>query len=122
MKNSFNAIRRMDPRLSATKWRDLSTFGGRGDDKGGKEYYIADLTALADQYNLDRLPYSLKILLENLLRFEDGETVTAEDIKALANWDAKAKPSQEIAYRQCDHRKRFYLFTLVNRCIRNQGT
>src|SRR5689334_1019988 len=48
--------------------------------------------------NLSRLPYSLKILLENLLRREDGVTVTSDDIKFLANWDAKAEPSREIAF------------------------
>jgi len=48
--------------------------------------------------NLARLPYSLKILLENLLRCEDGKTVTADDIRFLANWDPKAEPSREIAY------------------------
>jgi aconitate hydratase len=48
--------------------------------------------------NLSCLPYSLKILLENLLRREDGVTVTADDIKFLANWDAKAEPSREIAF------------------------
>ena len=48
--------------------------------------------------NLARLPYSLRILLENLLRHEDGKTVTADDITFLASWDAKAEPSREIAY------------------------
>jgi aconitate hydratase len=48
--------------------------------------------------NLARLPYSLRILLENLLRCEDGKTVTADDIRFLAHWDAKAEPSREIAY------------------------
>ncbi|HKO17312.1 MAG TPA: aconitase family protein, partial [Acidobacteriaceae bacterium] len=48
--------------------------------------------------NLSRLPYSLKVLLENLLRREDGVTVTADDIKFLAAWDAKAEPSREIAF------------------------
>jgi aconitate hydratase len=48
--------------------------------------------------NLPRLPYSLRILLENLLRCEDGKTVTADDIKFLAAWDPKAEPSREIAY------------------------
>ena len=45
-----------------------------------------------------RLPFSLKILLENLLRFEDGVNVTRDDIEALLNWDAKATPSYEIAF------------------------
>ena len=49
-------------------------------------------------FNLSRLPFSLKILLENLLRREDGVNVTAGDIEFLANWDAKAEPSREIAY------------------------
>jgi aconitate hydratase len=49
--------------------------------------------------DLSRLPFSLKILLENLLRNEDGQTVTSEDILALGHWDAKAIPSREIAFR-----------------------
>ncbi|MGB8258895.1 MAG: aconitate hydratase AcnA [Terracidiphilus sp.] len=49
-------------------------------------------------FDLGRLPFSLKILLENLLRREDGVNVTAGDIEFLANWDAKAEPSREIAY------------------------
>jgi aconitate hydratase len=57
------------------------------------------LGALAEQgVDLPRLPFSLRILLENLLRHEDGRTVTADDIRFLANWDAKAEPSREIAY------------------------
>ncbi len=64
----------------------------------GKSYQIYRLDAIgADR--LRRLPFSLKILLENLLRHEDGATVEKADIEALANWDAKAAPSQEIAYR-----------------------
>ncbi|SNS29882.1 aconitate hydratase [Granulicella rosea] len=47
---------------------------------------------------LSRLPFSLRILLENLLRHEDGGSVTADDIKFLAKWDPKAEPSREIAY------------------------
>jgi aconitate hydratase len=49
--------------------------------------------------DLKRLPFSLKILLENLLRHEDGQTVTADDILGLARWDPKAIPSREIAFR-----------------------
>ena len=45
-----------------------------------------------------RLPYSLKILLENLLRTEDGVNITADDIRALGNWDAGAEPSHEIQF------------------------
>ena len=50
------------------------------------------------EYDLTKLPFSLRILLENLLRHEDGRTVTADDIKFLAQWEAAAEPSREIAY------------------------
>lgn len=65
---------------------------------GGKNYEIYRLGVL-DQAKLERLPFSLKILLENLLRNEDGTTVTRDDIDAVLNWDPQAVPSQEIAYR-----------------------
>jgi aconitate hydratase len=55
------------------------------------------LSALAE-YDLTKLPFSLRILLENLLRHEDGRTVTADDIKFLAQWNPAAEPSREIAY------------------------
>ena len=48
---------------------------------------------------IDTLPYSIRVLLENLLRYEDGKTVTREDIEAVANWDPSAAPSTEIAFR-----------------------
>ncbi|HEY1986130.1 MAG TPA: aconitate hydratase AcnA [Terracidiphilus sp.] len=66
---------------------------------GNRTYTIYRLPALeAKGFNLSRLPFSLKILLENLLRREDGLNVTAGDICFLATWDAKAEPSREIAY------------------------
>jgi aconitate hydratase len=66
---------------------------------GDKSYTIYRLPALAAKgFNLSRLPFSLKILLENLLRREDGVNVTAGDICFLATWNAKAEPSREIAY------------------------
>src|SRR6201993_3371269 len=66
---------------------------------GNRSYTIYRLPALETKgFNLRRLPFSLKILLENLLRREDGVNVTAGDIEFLANWDAKAEPSREIAY------------------------
>jgi aconitate hydratase len=66
---------------------------------GNRTFTIYSLPALAARgFNLSRLPFSLKILLENLLRREDGVNVTASDIEFLANWDAKAEPSREIAY------------------------
>ena len=49
-------------------------------------------------YDVARLPFSLKVLLENLLRNEDGVGIRREDIEALATWDAKADPSKEIAF------------------------
>ena len=65
-------------------------------DVNGKSYEIFDVSKLPQA---DQLPYSLKILLENLLRFEDGSTVTKDDIEALLNWDAKAEPNKEISFR-----------------------
>jgi len=66
---------------------------------GNRSYTMYRLPALeARGFNLSQLPFSLKILLENLLRREDGVNVTAGDIEFLANWDAKAEPSREIAY------------------------
>ena len=64
----------------------------------GMEYEIFRLDRLAERFDLARLPFSLKILLENLLRHEDGVAVTAADIEALAGWDAAAEPSTEIAF------------------------
>ncbi len=65
---------------------------------GGNEYEIFRLEALQQKYDVARLPYSLKILLENQLRFEDGRSVTAEGVEAVANWGASDKPSTEIAF------------------------
>ncbi len=64
----------------------------------GKAYQFASLTRLGQQFDLKRLPFSLKILLENLLRHEDGVNVTAKEIEAIAKWDAKAEPDTEIAF------------------------
>ncbi len=65
---------------------------------GGRDYEIYRLDALQSRFDVARLPFSLKILLENLLRNEDGETIRAADVEALARWDAQAEPSQEIAF------------------------
>jgi aconitate hydratase len=65
---------------------------------GDGSYEIFRLDALQSKFDIARLPFSLKILLENLLRNEDGESITAQDIEALASWDAKADPSVEIAF------------------------
>jgi aconitate hydratase len=64
---------------------------------GARRYEILGLSALKQQ-KVDRLPFSLKILLENLLRFEDGVNVTKSDIEALLRWDPKALPNHEIAF------------------------
>ena len=64
---------------------------------GGEDYEIFRLDAVQEGH-VGRLPYSLKILLENLLRHEDGRDVTREDVLALANWDPVAAPSTEISF------------------------
>jgi aconitate hydratase len=65
---------------------------------GDATYEIFALSALQSQFDVARLPFSLKILLENLLRNEDGESIRSRDIEALASWDANAQPSKEIAF------------------------
>ncbi len=64
---------------------------------GGVDYDIFRLDAVGDS-RIEQLPYTLKILLENLLRHEDGENITADDIRALAGWDPAAQPETEIAF------------------------
>jgi aconitate hydratase len=78
----------------------MNTFDSKATlNSGGGSYTFYRLPALEGRgFNLGRLPFSLKILLENLLRREDGVAVTAGDIEFLASWDAKAEPSREIAY------------------------
>jgi aconitate hydratase len=76
------------------------SFATRGSlSVGERSYDIFSLRTLSEQHDVARLPWSLKILLENLLRYEDGLTVTRGDIEALANWDPRAEPSVEIAFR-----------------------
>ncbi|RJS95085.1 aconitate hydratase AcnA [Salinisphaera sp. Q1T1-3] len=66
---------------------------------GDRSFDYFSLPALEKQFpNIAKLPYAQKILLENLLRHEDGSNVTASDIEAMANWDAKAEPDTEIAF------------------------
>ncbi len=66
----------------------------------GQTVHYYRLDALSQSgLDVSRLPFSLKILLENLLRHEDGSTVTADDIKALASWNPTAEPDTEIAFR-----------------------
>ena len=77
----------------------MNSFGARTTlTVSDRTYEIFRLDAVMG-HDVGPLPYSLKILLENLLRNEDGKTVTAADIEALASWDPQATPSHEIAYR-----------------------
>ncbi|HET8700109.1 MAG TPA: aconitate hydratase AcnA, partial [Nitrococcus sp.] len=64
----------------------------------GKSYQVHRLDVLKSKHDIERLPYSLKVLLENLLRKEDGRRVTAKDIRALLSWDPAAEPSVQIAF------------------------
>ena len=69
-------------------------------DVNGKTYAYYSLPAAAEKFgDLARLPYSLKVLLENMLRFEDGGTVTTDDAKAVADWLKERRSDREIAYR-----------------------
>jgi len=65
---------------------------------GGRSYEMFRLDALRERFDVARLPYSIKVLLENVLRLEDGESVTAAAVEAIASWDAKAEPSVEIPF------------------------
>src|SRR3954463_6441442 len=76
-----------------------NSFDARDDlTVGDRSFEIFRLDALQSKYDVARLPFSLKILLENLLRTEGNGSVEAKDIEALARWDAKAEPSEEIAF------------------------
>ena len=77
-----------------------NSFGARSVLRvGDNEYEIYRLDALVSHgVNLGRLPFSLRILLENLLRTENGRTVTAEDVLALASWQPQAEPDKEVAF------------------------
>src|SRR3954465_15726543 len=76
-----------------------NSFGARDTlDVGGRKLDLFRLEALQSKFDVARLPFSLKVLLENLLRTEGNGSVTAEDIEALATWDASAEPSKEIAF------------------------
>jgi aconitate hydratase len=76
------------------------SFGAQGTlEVGEQSYRIHRLSAVTgDGLDVDSLPYSLKVLLENLLRTEDGADITADDIRALAGWDPEAEPDKEIQF------------------------
>src|SRR3954466_1599790 len=66
---------------------------------GDQSYRIYRLSAVTEEgLDVDTLPFSLKVLLENLLRTEDGVDITADDVRALAGWDAEAEPDKEIQF------------------------
>jgi aconitate hydratase len=76
-----------------------NSFGAKDKlEAAGSSYEIFRLDALQQRFDVARLPFSLKVLLENLLRTEGNGSVDAADIEALASWDAKAQPSKEIAF------------------------
>jgi aconitate hydratase len=76
-----------------------NSFGAKDTlDVNGREYEIFRLDALQQRFDVARLPFSLKVLLENLLRTEGNGSVSAADVEALASWDASAQPSIEIAF------------------------
>jgi len=75
------------------------SFGARAElEVSGRKVEIHRLDALQQRFDIARLPYSLKVLLENALRLEDGTSVTSDDVEAIATWDAKADPSVEIPF------------------------
>jgi aconitate hydratase len=75
------------------------SFGARSTlDVSGRTYEVFRLAALAEKFDVARLPYSIKVLLENVLRLEDGRNVTAAAVEAIAGWDASAEPSVEIPF------------------------
>ena len=75
------------------------SFGARSTlEVAGSEYELHRLDALQERFDAARLPYSIKVLLENALRLEDGKSVTADDVEAIATWDARAEPSVEIPF------------------------
>ncbi len=79
-----------------------NSFGSRSTlDVAGRQYTIFRLDSLSQLAggNTARLPFSLKILLENLLRNEDGKFVKPDDVRALASWDVRGKVEKEIAFR-----------------------
>src|SRR4249919_888219 len=75
------------------------SFGARSTlEVSGRSYEIFRLDSLAERFEVSRLPYSVKVLLENVLRLEDGTSVTDADVEAIAGWDAATEPSVEIPF------------------------
>ena len=77
----------------------MNSFEARSELKvGDRSYEIFRLGALQSKFDVARLPFALKVLLENLLRCEDGQMVTRDDVESLARWVPSDKPSREISY------------------------
>jgi aconitate hydratase A / 2-methylisocitrate dehydratase len=77
----------------------VDSFGARSTlSAGGRAHEIFRIDALQERYDVARLPYTLRVLLENVLRLEDGETVTTADVEAVATWAATEEPSREISF------------------------
>jgi aconitate hydratase len=75
------------------------SFGARSTlTVAGERYEIFRLDALQSRYDVLRLPYTLRILLENVLRLEDGDAVTADDVESVATWAASEEPKREISF------------------------
>src|SRR4051812_39617398 len=92
----MTGVRRRGSTAMAQASTSSDSFGSRGVLRvGGVEHEVFRLSAVEGG---QRLPYSLKVLLENLLRTEDGTQVTADHVRALAGWDAAAEPSTEIQF------------------------
>src|SRR5262249_40017427 len=91
-------IARRTPRMIPTGQDSLKTRSTL--EAGGKSYaYFSLAKAAASLGDVSRLPFSMKVLLENLLRFEDGVTVTRDDLQAMADWQKERRINREIQYR-----------------------
>ncbi|NAW63791.1 aconitate hydratase AcnA [Photobacterium halotolerans] len=84
----------MNARISKDSFHSKKTL-----ETGGQRFDYYDLTVLRHLGEVDRLPFSLKVLLENLLRFEDGDTVTESDIQSVIDWLETRRSDKEIQYR-----------------------
>ena len=77
----------------------FDSFGARSElEVGGRSYEVFRLDALQERFDVARLPYSLKVLLENVLRLEDGRSVGTQEIEAIASWNPTDEPSAEIPF------------------------
>src|SRR3974377_820268 len=92
----------LPPRMGPTAMISLDSFNCRKTLKAGNKTYIYYSLPVAEKHGLkgvSRLPFSMKVLLENLLRNEDGQTVTKQDIEAVGAWAKKRRSDHEIAFR-----------------------